>query len=330
MAYSITPMDEEAARDIAGWRYEPPFSFYNTVPGALPALLNPAHAYYAVRTEDGTLAGFFCFGAEAQVPGGHRQGLYPGKDTLDIGLGLRPELTGHGQGLAFVQAGIDFARRTFAPARFRLSVATFNARAIRVYRRAGFKPGLVFHSPTSEGDTEFLLMSREAGPGTSGDAGPLDDWRQDRIRAAERGENPLVLARMPSGFAVIGDTQFLPGYCVLLAAPRVEKLTDLPLPGRVAYLRDMSLLGEAIERVCRPRRVNYSILGNTDAFLHAHVFPRYDWEPPQYLGNSPFRYPPEKWTSPEYHFSEDQHGELKAQLTAQLGDLMAQAGLTMG
>jgi [ribosomal protein S18]-alanine N-acetyltransferase len=164
MAYVITPMDEEAARDIAGWRYDPPYSFYNTVPGAVAALLDPANAYYAVRTADGKLAGFFCFGAEAQVAGGHRQGLYTGPDTLDIGLGMRPDLTGHGQGPAFVQAGLDFARRTFAPARFRLSVATFNTRAIRVYRRAGFQPGPVFHSPTAAGDTEFLLMTREAGP----------------------------------------------------------------------------------------------------------------------------------------------------------------------
>jgi hypothetical protein len=48
------------------------------------------------------------------------------------------------------------------------------------------------------------------------------DWRRDRIGSALRGENPMVLAKMKSGFAVIGDTQFLPGYCLLLAYPRVE------------------------------------------------------------------------------------------------------------
>lgn len=31
------------------------------------------------------------------------------------------------------------------------------------------------------------------------------------IAAALRGENTKVMARMRSGFAVIGDTQFLPG-----------------------------------------------------------------------------------------------------------------------
>jgi hypothetical protein len=41
-------------------------------------------------------------------------------------------------------------------------------------------------------------------------------WRDDRIGAAHRGENPMVMARMRSGFAVIGDTQHLPGYSLLL------------------------------------------------------------------------------------------------------------------
>ncbi len=44
-------------------------------------------------------------------------------------------------------------------------------------------------------------------------------WKQDRIGAAERGENPMVLARMRSGYAVIGDTQFLPGYCEEVRIP---------------------------------------------------------------------------------------------------------------
>jgi len=68
----------------------------------------------------------------------------------------------------------------------------------------------------------------------------LNDWRSDRIAAAERGENPTVLARMRSGYAVIGDTQFLPGYCVLLAAPKVSCLEELPLSARTDFLLDMS------------------------------------------------------------------------------------------
>ncbi|MFB9577391.1 diadenosine tetraphosphate hydrolase, partial [Streptomyces yanii] len=55
------------------------------------------------------------------------------------------------------------------------------------------------------------------------------DWRMDRIGTALRGENPTVLRRLTSGFAVIGDVQFLPGYSVLLVdEPDVQRLSDLP------------------------------------------------------------------------------------------------------
>jgi hypothetical protein len=58
------------------------------------------------------------------------------------------------------------------------------------------------------------------------------DWRADRIGSALRGENPTALRRLDAGFAVIGDVQFLPGYCVLLAAsPGVERLTDCRAAG---------------------------------------------------------------------------------------------------
>ncbi len=159
----------------------------------------------------------------------------------------------------------------------------------------------------------------------------MDDWRNDRVGAAERGAYPLVLARMPSGFAVPGDTQFLPGYCVLLASPRVGHLSDLPLGKRRSFLLDMSLLGEAIEHACRPdglRRVNYEILGNTDAYLHAHVFPRYRWEPAERAGGPVWLYPGERWTDARYRYDEETHGPLRARITDALRMVTRQAEAT--
>lgn len=54
------------------------------------------------------------------------------------------------------------------------------------------------------------------------------DWRDDGAGSALPGENPLVIARMRTGFAVIGDTQHLPGYSLLLNHdPTANHLTDL-------------------------------------------------------------------------------------------------------
>lgn len=133
-----------------------------------------------------------------------------------------------------------------------------------------------------------------------------DDWRMDRIGSALRGENPAVLRRLTAGFAVIGDVQFLPGYSVLLADdPKVERLSDLPRDKRLAFLSDMDQLGEAVERASRRmdaafRRVNLEILGNTDEFLHAHVWPRFEWEPIDLVGVPVWRYPRDRWTDQQF------------------------------
>ncbi|SDK09656.1 HIT family protein [Streptomyces indicus] len=148
-------------------------------------------------------------------------------------------------------------------------------------------------------------------------------WRTDRIATALSGENPTVLRRLTAGFAVIGDTQFLPGYSVLLTdTPGVERLTDLPRPRRLAFLDDMERLGEAVERVCGRldpgfRRVNLEILGNKDPFLHAHVWPRYDWEPPELAVKPVWLYPPDRWADPR-HVLGPEHTLLRAELGREL------------
>ncbi len=151
----------------------------------------------------------------------------------------------------------------------------------------------------------------------------MADWRADRIGAALRGENPTVMTRMPGGFAVIGDVQWLPGYSVLLTDdPAVQRLSDLPRSERSAFLDSMDRLGEAVERACGARddgfrRVNLEILGNTDPFLHAHVWPRYDWEPADLVGRPVWLYPGERWSDPASRLGPE-HDELRAAITAQL------------
>ncbi len=76
----------------------------------------------------------------------------------------------------------------------------------------------------------------------------------------------------------------MPGYCVLMAVPQVNRLTDLPRDCRRVFLLEMSLLGVAVMTVCTPRRINYEIPGTTDAYLHAHVRVRYDREPAEQSG----------------------------------------------
>lgn len=152
------------------------------------------------------------------------------------------------------------------------------------------------------------------------------DWRGDRVQAAIDGRNPTVLAELDASFVVIGDVQFLPGYALVLTKlPGVDRLSDLPRPERVRYLADVDLVATAVESVCSARdsgyrRVNVEILGNTDAFLHAHVWPRYEWEPAEIVGKAVWLYPAERWRDPVTALGSD-HDELRADLTAEVDRL---------
>ncbi|MDQ3864072.1 MAG: GNAT family N-acetyltransferase [Actinomycetota bacterium] len=151
--YRFRQMSDEDAREISRWQYDPPYDFYDATsdPGDLEELLDPDRregAYFSAFDEGGALVGFFQF---------EREGA-----TVDVGLGLRPDLTGQGLGVGYLLAGLEFARERFAPERFTLSVATFNERAIRVYERAGFRRGVVYTHHTSGADYPFLAMAREA------------------------------------------------------------------------------------------------------------------------------------------------------------------------
>ncbi|MFG3043999.1 diadenosine tetraphosphate hydrolase [Streptomyces sp. NPDC048241] len=152
------------------------------------------------------------------------------------------------------------------------------------------------------------------------------DWRMDRIGTALRGENPTVLRRLTAGFAVIGDVQFLPGYSVLLVdEPDVRRLSDLPRAKRLSFLSDMEQLGEAVERACRRldpafRRVNLEILGNTDPFVHAHVWPRFEWEPAELVGKPVWLYPPDRWSDERFRLS-PRHDELRDAIARELDQL---------
>jgi len=154
VTFRFKVMSQEDAEMIARWHYPEPFSFYDWAADQddLAELLDSearGEAYAAVEDEAGSLVGYFSFKPK---PAG----------ILEIGLGLHPKKTGRGHGGAFLDAGLEHARRRFAPEQFSLSVATFNRRAITVYERAGFVPLRVYMHSTNGGEWEFVEMRRPA------------------------------------------------------------------------------------------------------------------------------------------------------------------------
>src|SRR5215468_9255629 len=102
-----------------------------------------------------------------------------------------------------------------------------------------------------------------------------------RVADARNGTNPTVISRVRSGWVVAGDTQVVFGYCLLLPDPVVPELNSLSSDDRASFLLDMTALGDVLLEVTHARRINYEILGNSEPALHAHLFPRYESEPPE-------------------------------------------------
>ena len=110
MGFTFTFMTEADARVIQTWKYVEPYTIYSYIASeeGLAELLETRSPHYAVRDERGELVGFFCYGTSAQVWNNDVPALYAEDRIVDIGLGMRPDLTGKGLGLAFVNAGLAF------------------------------------------------------------------------------------------------------------------------------------------------------------------------------------------------------------------------------
>lgn len=107
----------------------------------------------------------------------------------------------------------------------------------------------------------------------------MDNLITRRVASAQSNQNPYVVAKMKSGWLVIGDVQPLIGYCVFLADPVVPSINDLTDADRVQYSLDVLRVGDALLATTEAYRVNYETLGNSEPALHTHILPRYPNEP---------------------------------------------------
>jgi diadenosine tetraphosphate (Ap4A) HIT family hydrolase len=126
-----------------------------------------------------------------------------------------------------------------------------------------------------------------------------------RIEAARAGTNLALICRMPSGWVVLCDMQFLSGYCILLSDPVVSSLNDLNHAQRVDFLSNMATVGDALLEVTGAYRINYAIAGNTDPYLHAHIVPRYMAEPEVLRKDLPWSHPQAEMDTIKFDYIRD-------------------------
>jgi len=98
------------------------------------------------------------------------------------------------------------------------------------------------------------------------------------VEAAREGSNPRVIAKLNGAWLLMGESQFLPGYMLVVPDPVMPDLNAMPLPARDRLFQQVGIVGDALLATTDALRINYEILGNLQPALHVHIFPRYEHE----------------------------------------------------
>lgn len=132
----FVPISREQAIECVDCLYEAPYAVYNVLATEraieVEGMLNPESKTFAVLDGD-EFSGVRSFGADGRVDGG----VYD-ESHQDTGGALRPDLTGKGLGESILKAGLQFGRQDHGFTGYRVTVAAFNARALKVCQGAGF------------------------------------------------------------------------------------------------------------------------------------------------------------------------------------------------
>jgi len=124
-----------------------------------------------------------------------------------------------------------------------------------------------------------------------------------------------VIWRGPLCRVVRVDEPDYPGFCRVILERHATELTQLPEEERLALMRVVFAVEEAVRETLQPDKVNVASLGNMTPHVHWHVIPRYrdDRHFPSPIWAAPQREPrpqPER---------EARAGRLAAAIVARLG-----------
>lgn len=155
---SYRPAEKRYAREFVNWKYDSPYDIYNCPPdevdSAVQYNIDPKNNVYAMFDQGDDLIGYCSYGQDAQVPGGDYS-----EEALDIGMMIKPKLTGRGLGAGFAEDVIKNGVGKYAPKKLRVTIVAFNKRAMRVWEKEGFQQTQSFERD-SDG-MEFVVMIKE-------------------------------------------------------------------------------------------------------------------------------------------------------------------------
>lgn len=144
----------------------------------------------------------------------------------------------------------------------------------------------------------------------------------DRIGMIKNGSNPYFVKELQTGYVVIGDNQHFYGYALFLYKDhKYTELYQMDMEERLTFMKEMSIVAEAVSRAFQPEKINYELLGMGDAHLHWHLYPRREGDIGEYghNGKGPvWWYPMEKMYADDCRPSPEELESMKETLRKEL------------
>lgn len=147
----------------------------------------------------------------------------------------------------------------------------------------------------------------------------------DRIEMIKNQTNPYFVKELETGYVVIGDNQHFWGYTLFLCKKHETELFHLDSEFSAKFMQEMVVVAKAVKNAFHAEKMNYECLGQGDAHLHWHLFPRVRGDIENYGNNGVgpvWCYPMEKMYSDECRPSPEELEGLKAALRAELDGML--------
>lgn len=147
----------------------------------------------------------------------------------------------------------------------------------------------------------------------------------ERIEMIQKGTNPCFVKELETGYVVIGDHQHFKGYTLFLFKEHVTEMHLIDRSTKMKFLEEMSIVAQAVQNAFGAEKMNYEMLGNGEAHMHWHLFPRKENDLGEYGNNGKgpvWWYPMDKMYDDANKPSEVELNDMKSRLIFELDKLL--------
>lgn len=152
MGLRLDDLTESCAKEICSWKYNDEYSIYN-----YPEWNKIINERWGITVEVKRKSEFNAIVDERKNLCGYIR-LIDKNDYVLIGIGLKPSLCGQGLGNITMEIVKQQCKNKYANKKIILEVRSFNKRAIRCYKNAGFDIVEIYKKNTPIGYGEFIKM----------------------------------------------------------------------------------------------------------------------------------------------------------------------------